>query len=41
MLASIEGNSSFLNELTKNFNLNQNLDLTEAEKNEFKLIYES
>ena len=33
MLASIEGNSSFLNELTKNFNLNQNLDMTEGEKN--------
>lgn len=40
MLATIEGNSSFLHELTKNFNLNQGLDLTDAEKNEFKQIYE-
>ena len=29
MLANLEANSSFLNELNKNFNMNRNLDMSE------------
>ena len=40
-LASIQANSSFLNELTKNFNINtKNADLNSNEKIELKQIYE-
>ena len=32
MLANLEANSSFLNELNKNFNMNRNIDMSENER---------